>query len=34
VTPFTKREDADGQIMHPCWIKEFGKPGRKVGCEY
>jgi hypothetical protein len=34
VTPFTKREDVDGQIMHPCWIKEFGKPGRKVGCEY
>ena len=33
VTPFTKRKDADGQIIHPCWIKKFGEPGQKVLCE-
>lgn len=33
VTPFTKRKDADGQVIHPCWIKKFGEPGQKVPCQ-
>ena len=33
VTPFTKRKNADGDIIHPCWIKKFGEPGQKVLCQ-
>ena len=29
-TLFTKRKDAEGNIMHPYWIKKFGEPGQKM----
>lgn len=30
VTLFTKRKDADGQVIHPYWIKKFGEAGEKA----
>ena len=30
ITLFTRRKDADGNVMHPYWIKKFGEPGQKA----
>lgn len=30
VTLFTKRKDANGNVMHPYWIKKFGEKSRKM----
>ena len=30
VTLFTKRKDADGNVMHPYWNKKFGEHGQKM----